>query len=200
MYNLNMHAFYFYLLLIFNSFTLILNANESHLLHTSDHHDHGTVPSKIMFAYQIGYSEIHSKNNNKQNESGVLLGIHLMTKLRNKEYKNRLFLGAGAHTVLSDNRHIGLMLGIMYKLNKHTFLSIMPGVMFMKHQHANSHGNMPMHMPVTAMPDPKWETEEAIHVEFSHTISLLSHILNPSFSWMSTSSHNQYSLGLNYHF
>ena len=54
-----------------------------------------------------------------------------------------------------------------------------------------------VHMNVT---DNEWETEEAIHIEISHTITLFNRILNPSISWMSSSSHNQYSLGLNFHF
>jgi hypothetical protein len=153
-----------------------------------------------MFAYQIGYAEIHSKNNHLSDDSGALLGVHLMKHIQSKAFENKLFLAAGAHTILSDDKHIGVMFGIMNHLNEKTMLSIMPGFMYMKHEVAYAHRGMPMSMEMTPTTDLKWETEEAFHIEVSRSINLFNHELTPSIGWMSSSSHDQYTLGFNFHF
>ena len=155
-----------------------------------------------MIAYQYGYTEIRSKNSHMSNDSGAFIGIHAMKPIENTRFNNNLYLAAGAHTTFTEDKHVGLMLGIMYPINETTMISIMPGLMFMKH--AASHSNMGMGMGMSmghmSVANNEWETEEAIHIEISHTITLFNRILNPSISWMSSSSHNQYSLGLNFHF
>jgi hypothetical protein len=55
-------------------------------------------------------------------------------------------------------------------------------------------------MPMTPTPNPEWETEKAFHIEISRSINLFNHKLTPSLGWMSSSSHDQYSFGLNFHF
>ena len=162
----------------------------------AEHHLHSCEPNQFMVSYQFGYTNIRSKNNHMPNDSGVFLGIHLMKPIENSRFNSDLYLAAGAHTTFSEDKHLGLMLGIMYPINEKTMLSIMPGLMFMKHE--ASHSNMGMGHMIVA--NDEWETEEAIHIEVSHTITLFNRILNPSFGWMSSSSHNQYSLGLNFHF
>ena len=137
-------------------------------------------------------------------DSGAFLGIHVMKPIENTRFNGNLYLAAGAHTTFTEDEHIGLMLGIMYSMNETTMISIMPGLMFMKHK--ASHSNMGMGMGTgmsmghMSAANNEWETEEAIHIEISHIITLFNRILNPSVSLMSSSSHNQYSLGLNFHF
>lgn len=193
-----MHNYTFFLILFTSSLLVSLQANEDHIHHGHKHHGHES--SQLMFAYQIGYAEIHSKNNHLSDDSGALLGVHLMKHIQSKAFENKLFLAAGAHTILSDDKHIGVMFGIMYQLNEKTMLSIMPGFMYMKHEVAYAHGGMPMSMEMTPTPDLKWETEEAFHIEVSRSINLFNHELTPSIGWMSSSSHDQYSFGLNFHF
>jgi hypothetical protein len=201
-----MRNYTFYLILFTSSWLVSLQANDNQIQHQHTHHLHGNESSQLMFAYQMGYAEIHSKNNQMPDDSGAILGVHLMKQIENKAFKNKLFLAAGAHTVFTDDKHIGVMLGIMYQLNEDTMLSIMPGLMFMKHSVAHSHGDMqmsmpmPMPMPMTPTPNPEWETEKAFHIEISRSINLFNHKLTPSLGWMSSSSHDQYSFGLNFHF
>ena len=173
-----------------------LHAGENHYHAKGIHHTSSCESNEWMMAYQYGYTEIHSKNNHISDDSGAFLGVHIMKPIENTRFNGNLYLAAGAHTTFTEDKHVGLMLGIMYPINETTIISIMPGLMFMKH--AASHSNMGMgHMSVA---NTEWETEEAIHIEISHTITLFNRILNPSVSWMSSSSHNQYSLGLNLHF
>lgn len=179
-----------------------LNANEIHTHGEHSHHFHGAESTEYMIAYQLGYAEIHSKNNHMPDDSGAFLGIHLMKHIDSSTFNDNLFLAAGAHTTVTDNQHIGVMLGIMYQINNKAMLSIMPGLMFMKHEVAHSTmgmGHGPMNSSMNAT-NSEWETEEAIHIELSHTINLFNRELNPSLGWMSSSSHDQYSLGLNFHF
>ena len=177
-----------------------LEGHHSHNEHT--HHFHGDESSKLMFAYQFGYTEIHSKNTHMSDDSGSFIGIHLMKQIESIFLDNDLFLAAGAHTAFTDDKHIGVMIGIMYEINKGTLLSIMPGLMFMKHEVAHSNMVMGMGMGHESIhqANAKWETEEAIHIEIGHPISLFNYALNTSIGWMSSSSHNQYSFGLNLHF
>ena len=193
-----MRNYTFFLILFTGSLLVSLQANEDNIHHANKHHGH--KPSQPIFAYQIGYAEIHSKNNRMPNDSGALLGVHLMKQTQSRAFENELFLAAGAHTILSDNKHIGIMFGIMYQLNEKTMLSIMPGFMYMKHEVAHSRRGMPMPMQMTPTHDSKWVTEEAFHIEISRSINLFNNELTPSIGWMSSSNHDQYSFGLNYHF
>ena len=187
------------ILLIFISATITgLHASENHSHAKSTHHSHSCESKEWMMAYQYGYTEIRSKNNHMSNDSGVFIGIHVMKPIENTRFNSNLYLAAGAHTTFTEDEHVGLMLGIMYLVNETTMISIMPGLMFMKH--TASHSNMGMSTGHMSVANSEWETEEAIHIEISHTITLFKRILNPSLSWMSSSSHNQYSLGLNFHF
>ncbi|MFL2847855.1 MAG: hypothetical protein ACJZ9B_02650 [Coraliomargaritaceae bacterium] len=196
-----MRNYTFYLILFTISLLVSLQANEDHIHLGHKHYGHES--SQLMFAYQIGYAEIHSKNNHMSDDSGALLGVHLMKHIQSKALENKLFLAAGAHTVFTNDKHIGVMLGIMYQLNEDTMLSIMPGLMYMKHAVAHSHGgmqmSMEMQMPMTHSPNPEWETEKVFHIEISRSINLFNHKLTPSLGWMSSSSHDQYSFGLNFH-
>ena len=169
---------------------------ESDQINIHSHQDHNS--QNLMFGYQIGIAEVHSNNNHMSNDSGALLGIHLMKQIQSKVLKNKTFLAAGAHTILTDDKHVGVMLGIMYQLNKNTTLSFMPGLMYMKHQITHSHESMPMKM--THTPNPEWQNEEAFHIEIIRSITLFNYELNPSIGWMSSSTHDLYSFGLNFHF
>ena len=185
------------ILLIFTSSSIIsLHASQNDSHAKDIHHSHSNESNELMIAYQIGYTHISSKNNHMPDDSGPIIGFHVMKPIEINKFNNNFYLGASAHTTFTEDKHVGLMLGIMYPINETTMISIMPGLMFVKHE--ADHSNMSMSHARVA--NNEWETEEAIHVEISHTITLLSHILNPSISWMSSSSHNQYSLGLNFHF
>ena len=187
------------ILLIFISASITaLQASENHSHAKDTHHSHSCESNEWMMAYQYGYTEIRSKNNHMSDDSGVFLGIHLMKPIENSRFNGNLYLAAGAHTTFAEDKHVGLMLGIMYPINETTMISVMPGLIFMKHK--TSHSNMGMGMGHMSVSNIEWETEEAIHIEISHTITFFNRILNPSLSWMSSSSHNQYSLGLNFHF
>ena len=175
-------------------------ATENHT-HTNGTHNFDPCESnEWMMAYQWGYTEIRSKNNHMSDDSGAFIGIHLMRPIEKTLFNSNLYLAAGAHTTFTEGNHIGLMLGIMYSINEITIISIMPGLMFMKHEASHLNMGMGMGMGHTSVSNNQWETEEAIHIEISHIITLFNRILNPSLSWMSSSSHNQYSLGLNFHF
>ena len=187
------------ILLIFISASITgLHASENHSHAKGTQHSHSCELKEWMMAYQYGYTEIRSKNNHMSDDSGTFLGIHLMKPIENTGFNSSLYLAAGAHTTFTEDEHVGLMLGIMYSINETTMISIMPGLMFMKH--AANHSNMGISMGHMSLANTEWETEEAIHIEITHTITLFNRILNPSVSWMSSSSHNQYSLGLNFHF
>ena len=187
------------ILLIFISATITgLHASDNHSHSKGTHHSHSCEYKEWMMAYQYGYTEIRSKNSHMSDDSGAFLGIHVMKLIDNSRFNSNLYLAAGAHTTFTEDKHVGLMLGIMYSINETTMISVMPGLMFMKH--AASHSNMGMGMGHMSVANNEWETEEAIHIEISHTITFFNRILNPSLSWMSSSSHNQYSLGLNFHF
>ena len=189
------------ILLIFISASITgLNASENQSHAKGTHHFHTCESNEWMIAYQYGYTEIRSKNSHMSDDSGAFLGIHVMKPIENTRFNNNFYLAAGAHTTFTEDKHVGLMLGIMYPINETTMISVMPGLMFMKHE--TSHSNMGMGMGMSHMnvANNEWETEEAIHIEISYTITLFNRILNPSLSWMSSSSHNQYSLGLNFHF
>ena len=177
---------------------LYASDNEFHAKGT--HHTHHCESDELMFAYQYGYTEIRSKNNHMSDDSGTFIGIHIMKRIENAKFNNNFYLASGAHTTFTKDKHVGLMLGIMYPMNETTMISIMPGLIFMKHVTDHSNMGMAMDMGHSIDTNNTWETEEAIHLEISHTITLFSRILNPSISWMSSSSHNQYSLGLNFHF
>ena len=189
------------ILLIFISASITeLHASENHSHAKGTHHSHFCESNEWMMAYQYGYTEIRSKNSHMSDDSGAFLGIHLMKPIDNTRFNSNLYLAAGAHTTFTEDEHVGLMLGIMYSINETTMISIMPGLMFMKHAASHSNMGMGMSMGHMSVANTEWETEEAIHIEITHTITLLNRILNPSVSWMSSSSHNQYSLGLNFHF
>ena len=85
----------------------------------------------------------------------------------------------------------------MFPINESTMISLM-SIVFMEHDASHSNSNMSMNHMVNA--NKKWQTEEAIHIEISHTINLFNRILNPSISCMASPNHNQFSLGLNFHF
>ena len=187
------------ILLIFITASITgLKASENHSYAERTHYFHSCESTELMIAYQYGYTEIRSKNNHMDDDSGAFFGIHLMKPIKNTRFNDYLYLAAGAHRTFTEDKHIGLMLGIMYPISKATMLSIMPGLIFMKHE--TSHSNMGMGMSHMNVANNEWETEEAIHIEISHTITLFNRILYPSLSWMSSSSHNQYSLGLIVHF
>ena len=175
-----------------------LHASENYSLAKETHHFHSCDSNEFMIAYQYGYTEIRSNNNHMSDDSGAFLGIHVMKPIENTLHKNTFYFAAGAHTTFTENKHVGLMFGIMCPINETTMISVMPGLMFMKHE--ASHSNMGMGMGHMSLANNEWETEEAIHIEINKTITLFKCILNPSLSWMSSSSHNQYSFGLNFHF
>ena len=177
-----------------------LPASENYSKTKGTHHSHSCESNEWMMAYQYGYTKILSKNSHISDDSGAYLGIHVMKPIENSKFNSNLYLAAGAHTTFTEDKHLGLMIGIMYSINESTMISIMPGLMFMKHKASHSNMGMGMGMAHMSVAHNEWENEKAIHIEISHTISLFNRILNPSFSWMSSSSHNQYSLGLNFHF
>ena len=180
---------------------LYSNEIESHSLSTDS--INSCKSNRIMIAYQFGYTEIRSKSSQMPNDSGAFIGIHAMKLIEDSKFHDDLYFAAGAHKSFTEDSHIGVMLGIMYPINKKTMVSIMPGLIFMKHE--GSHSNMSTVMDSMGMvhmndTDNGWEIEEAIHTEVSYTIRFFNRIFNPSISWMSSSSHNQFSLGLNFHF
>ena len=186
------------LLILISAAITGLQASEDYSLAKETHHFHSCDSNESIIAYQYGYTEIRSKNNHMSDDSGAFLGIHIMKPIDNTSQKNTLYFAAGVHTTFTENKHVGLMLGIMCPINETTIISVMPGFMFMKHE--ASHSNMGMGMGNMSVANNEWETEEAIHIEINHTITLFNYILNPSLSCMSSSSHNQYSFGLNFHF
>lgn len=192
------------LLILISASITGLNASENHSHTKRTHHFHSCESNEWMIAYQYGYTEIRSKNNYMPDDSGAFIGIHLMKPIEYSRFNSNLYLAAGAHTTFTEDKHVGLMIGIMYPINETTMLSIMPGLTFMKHEAAHSNMGMGMGMGMSmghmSVANNEWETEEAMHIEISHTITMFNRILNPSISWMSSSSHNQYSLGLNFHF
>ena len=165
---------------------------------SANHHQHSDKSAGLKFGYQYGYSEIRSKNNHMSDDSGAFLGIHLMKPIESTLLKSDIYLAAGAHATFTADRHIGIMLGMMFPINESTMISLMPGIVFMEHDASHSNSNMSMNHMVNA--NKKWQTEEAIHIEISHTINLFNRILNPSISCMASPNHNQFSLGLNFHF
>ena len=184
------------LLILISTSIIELHAGEDHSYAKDKLNSHFCESKEWMMAYQYGYTKIRSKNNHMSDDSGAFIGIHLMKPIDTTRFNSNIYLATGAHTTFTEDKHVGIMLGIMYSINETTMFSIMPGLMFVKHE--APHSNMTMgHMSVA---NNEWETEEAIHIEISHTTALFNNILNPSFSWMSSSSHNQYSLGLNFHF
>ena len=62
-----MRNYTFSLILFTSSLLVSLQANEDHIHHGHKHHGHES--SQLMFAYQIGYAEIHSKNNHMSDDS-----------------------------------------------------------------------------------------------------------------------------------
>ena len=189
------------ILLIFISTSITgLHSSENQSYAKGTHHFHSCESNEWMMAYQYGYTEIRSKNSHMSDDSGAFLGIHVMKPIEITRFNNNFYLAAGAHTTFTEDKHVGLMLGIMYPINETTMISVMPGLMFMKHKASHSNMGMGIGMDHMSVANNQWETEGAIHIEISHTITLFNRILNPSFSWMSSSSHNQYSLGLNFHF
>lgn len=180
------------LLFIAISLTASIFANESH-----SHHSEIQENTKLMFGYQIGYSHIASKNDNMPDDSGLYLGVHVMKHLESGALKDKLLLASGIHTTFTEEKHVGAMIGIMYKITDRTILSVMPGIMWMKHSTNHTNSSMIMQMtPAKA----KWESEYGTHFELSHEIHAFDRILNPSIGYMSSSSHNQYTFGLNFHF
>ena len=178
-----------------------ISASETHSLTKGAYNYHNCESnSSIILGYQFGYSEIRPKNRHMADSSGAFIGIHLMKPIENIRFNNNFYLAAGAHTIFTEDEHFGLMLGIMYSINETTMISIMPGLMLMKHGASHSNIGMGMSMGHMSVANNEWEAEEAIHIEIAHTITLFNRIFNPSLSWMSSSSHNQYSLGLNFHF
>jgi hypothetical protein len=179
---------------------------------THSHHIHGSeneVPSsKWMFGYQLGYSHIASNNDHMPDDSGLSLGFHAMKPIEEGRFKDKIYFAAGTHITFTEEKHIGAMLGFMYEINNKTMLSIMPGIMWMKHSiaHSNMDGmnsmtNMQMNTSMNSTPaKAKWESEYGTHIEISHTVYLFDHLINPSISWMHSSSHDQYTFGLNFHF
>ena len=189
----------FLILFIFVSALLTgLYPSEYHSNDIGTDNSHSCESNELMMAYQYGYTDIRSKNNHMSDDSGIFIGIHVMKPIENTIFNGNLHLAAGAHTTFTEDEHVGLMLGIMYSINEKTMFSIMPGLMFMKH--TASHSNKGMGMGHMSVANNDWETEEAIHIEISHKITLFNRMLNPCLSWMSSSSHNQYNLGLNFHF
>jgi hypothetical protein len=187
------------LLLIFTVIDSI-QAGENHA-----HHRVTEAPSTWMLGYQFGFSYIDSKNDHMFDDSGVSLGLHAMKNLENDLFKRKLYLATGVHTTFTDDKHVGAMIGIMFQINNQTMLSIMPGIMWMKHSKNHSIDGIGMNMDmgnISKMNPLKaqWESEYGTHIEISHKIVFFDHLLNPNIGWMSSSSHDQYTLGLNFHF
>lgn len=197
---MNLRKFLLIFLLIFHSKLLFA----SHC-HPSSNYNDQLKHEKLHYSYQIGLAKIESKNSHMPNESGAFVGFHVMSPINTTDRNSNFLFAAGAHTTFTENKHFGLMLGIMYHINESTMLSIMPGVMFMKHRvnHSNmnmGNGMMPMAENDMNMINEEWENEKAMHLEISHKMNLFHHTFTPSISWMSSSSHNQYSIGLNFNF
>ena len=190
-----------FLLLFFTAIGSI-QAGENHTNHLDhEHHRETQALSNWMSCYQFGFSHIVSNNDHMSNDTGVFLGLHVMKNLENKLFKRKLYFATGVHTTFTDDKHIGAMIGIMFQINNQTILSIMPGIMWMKHSKNHSMdemdmGNLSKMYPVKA----QWESAYGTHIEISHKMVLFGHLLNPNIGWMSSSSHDQYTLGLNFHF
>jgi hypothetical protein len=197
------------LLLLIFTVTGSIQAGEN-LTHHTNHSDHAhhrvtEAPSTWMFGYQFGFSRIVSNNEHMSNDSGVFLGLHAMKNLENDLFKRKLYFATGVHTTFTDDKHIGAMIGIMFQINNQTILSIMPGIMWMKHSKNHSMDEMDMNMDMGNMSKmypvkAQWESEYGTHIEISYKMVLFGHLLNPNIGWMCSSSHDQYTLGFNFHF
>ena len=194
-----MRTLFYILLLAYTGITAI-QAGEIHSDH-SHHSDHQDPSSKWMLGYQLGYSHIASNNDHMSDDSGMSLGLHAMKPIKADRFKDRLFIAAGIHTTFTEEKHVGAMIGIMYQINENTMLSVMPGIMWMKHSTNHSNMDMKMGMGMKMVQEKsKWESEYGTHIEINHKIRLFNHLLNPSIGWMSSDSHDQYTFGLNFHF
>ena len=138
----------------------------------------------------IGF--IESKNDHMNDDSGVMIGFHLM-----KEIKDALSGALGMHKIFTDDEHIGLMLGLMYSPNENFIISLMPGVMYMKHYQAHNMGmgQMGMQMPS----EKELSSEYGNHMEFSYKSNIFNKDLNASVGLMESKSHSMYFIGLNFH-
>lgn len=189
-------------------FTVIgsIQAGENHTNHLDHvHHRETQALSNWMSGYQFGFSHIVSKNDHMSDDTGVFLSLHAMKNLENTLFNRKLYFATGVHTTFTNDKHIGTMIGIMYQINDQTILSIMPGIMWMKHSKNHSMDEMDMNMDMGNMSKMypvkvQWESEYGTHIEISHKMVLLGHLLSPNIGWMSSSSHDQYTLGLNFHF
>lgn len=195
-----------YFILLF--FTVIgsIQAGEKHKNHSDHaHHRETQALSNWMSGYQFGFSHIVSKNDHMSDDTGVFLSLHAMKNLENTLFNRKLYFATGVHTTFTNDKHIGTMIGIMYQINDQTMLSFMPGIMWMKHSKNHSMDEMDMNMDMGNMSKmypvkAQWESEYGTHIEISHKMVLLGHLLNPNIGWMSSSSHDQYTIGLNFHF
>jgi hypothetical protein len=138
------------LLLLIFTVTGQMQAGEN-LTHYTNHSDHAhhrvtEAPSTSILGYQVGFSHIDSNNDHMSDNSGVFLSLHVMKNLENNLFKRKLYFATGVHTTLTDDKHIGAMIGIMFQINNQTILSIMPGIMWMKHSENHSMDVMDMNM------------------------------------------------------
>lgn len=178
---------------------------------TEASHDSSSHTSGLMLGVQAGYAWIDSKDTHMADDSGSMIGIHLMQHKHPKSdtkdcLNHRLSWAAGLHKTLTKDPHYGAMLGLMYALSPELTLSFMPGYIFMKHDNHttmnhSSMGGMSQQMPNSMHSvDRKWSSEYASHIELTLSLKAFNNDFKPSFSWMTSDSHELYSLGLNFSF
>lgn len=164
-----------------------------------------------MIGFQTGYAWIESNDTHMADDSGTMIGLHLMRHSQTETDAihcppKHLTWAAGLHTTLTKDPHYGAMIGLMYALSPQLTLSVMPGYIWMKHDAHTAMNHPPMGGMAEQMPSSmntsqeKWSTEYATHFELTLSLKLLNQNFKPSFSWMTSDSHELYSLGLNFNF
>ena len=109
---------------------------EPHLSHS--HHD-----KSVMLGLNLGYASIESKDDHMQDDFCKYLGVHIMKHFESECWNNKLALAAGAHKIFTKDEHISAMIGLMYSPTKALNISVMPSVMWMKHEnHSKIMGGM----------------------------------------------------------
>ena len=187
----------------------------STFLHSEMHSGHSqssnTRSSERMLGLQAGYAWIQSKDVHMEDDSGPMIGIHIMQHVNTIPdskhcHQHRLSWAAGLHKTFTKDPHYGAMVGLMYALSPEITLSFMPGYIWMKHDSHSAMQHSPMAGMGAGMPNSmhsgerKWESEYATHFEFTFSLNAFNQNFKPSLSWMTSDSHELYSLGLNFSF
>jgi len=128
----------------------------------------------IEVGFSVGYAYLK-----EEKEDGLNFHLHLTKRLSGEGFQKYLSIGLGAETIISKEKHYGVMVLLAVHPWHNLVLSVSPGMEWAKH-------------------DGEWNSEYATHLEATYIFEGLSFHYGPVVGYSKTRDEEHYTVGIHF--